>query len=159
MPNNIDINGADISLINIKSHFMSQDFHLSISVLSPSEMVWKYDGVRFDLSNENLKKGNCSLDCNEDVTLLTIDAEFILKPRSKYMSLVKNPETKWAFGGLFISKKISSFEHDLRLKCNNTKSPLYTAQVVSGGSIEEFSYEKREKYFQSKYLLLNTEVS
>jgi hypothetical protein len=138
---------------------MTQDFYLSISVLAPSENVWKYDQVSFDLSNENLKKGNCSLDFNEDTALFTIDAVFILKPKSKYISLVNNPDTKWAFGGIYISKGISSFEHDLSLTCNNVKSPLYNAEVVSGGSIEEFSYERQEKLFQSKYHLLNTEVS
>jgi len=29
IPNNIDINGANISLINIKPHFMTQEFYLS----------------------------------------------------------------------------------------------------------------------------------
>ena len=159
IPHNLDINGSNISFIDIKPHFMTQDFYLSISVLSPTENVWKYDQVSFDLSNENLKKGNCSLDFNEDAALFTIDAVFIIKPKSKYTSLVKNAETKWAFGEIFISKEISSFEHDLSLTCNNVKSPLYNAEVFSGGSIEEFSYEKREKHFQSKYHLLNTEVS
>jgi len=159
IPHNLDIYGDNISLIDIKSHFMTQDFYLSISVLAPSENVWKYDQVSFDLSNENLKKGNCSLDFNEDNALFTIDAVFILKPKSKYTSLVNNPDTKWAFGGIYISMGISSFEHDLSLTCNNVKSPLYNAEVVSGGSIEEFSYERLEKLFQSKYHLLNTEVS
>jgi hypothetical protein len=159
IPHNLDIYGGNISLIDIKTHFMTQDFYLSISVLAPSENVWKYDQVSFDLSNENLKKGNCSLDFNEATALFTIDAVFILKPKSKYTSLVNNPDTKWAFGGIYISKGISSFEHDLSLTCNNVKSPLYNAEVVSGGSIEEFSYERLEKLFQSKYHLLNTEVS
>ena len=159
IPHNLDIYGGNISLIDIKTHFMTQDFYLSISVLAPSENVWKYDQVSFDLSNENLKKGNYSLDFNENTALFTIDAVFILKPKSKYTSLVKNLDTKWAFGGIYISKGISSFEHDLSLTCNNVKSPLYNAEVVSGGSIEEFSYERLEKLFQSKYHLLNTEVS
>lgn len=168
IPHNLDIYGGNISLVDIKPHFMTKDFYLSISALSETENVWKYDKVSFDLSNENLKKGNCSLDFNEDAALFTIDAVFILKPKSKYTSLVKDPETKWAFGGIFISKKTSSFEHDLQLTCNNTKSPLYNAQVVSGGSIEEFSYEKRWKLsngeeggksFHPRYHLLNTEVS
>ena len=159
IPHNLDIYGGNISLIDIKPHFMTQDFYLSISVLAPSENVRKYDQVSFDLSNENLKKGNYSLDFNEDTALFTIDAVFILKPKSKYTSLVKNLDTKWAFGGIYISKGISSFEHDLSLTCNNVKSPLYNAEVVSGGSIEEFSYERLEKLFQSKYHLLNTEVS
>lgn len=149
IPHNLDIYGGNISLIDIKTHFMTQDFYLSISVLAPSENVWKYDQVSFDLSNENFKKGNCSLDFNEDTALFTIDAVFILKPKSKYTSLVNNPDTKWAFGGIYISKGISSFEHDLSL----------TAEVVSGGSIEEFFYKRLEKSFQSKYHLLNTEVS
>ena len=159
IPHNLAINDSNISFIDIKPHFMTQDFYLSISALSPTENVWKYDQVSFDLSNENLKKGNCSLDFSEDAALFTIDAVFIIKPKSKYTSLVKNPETKWAFGEIFISKEISSFKHDLSLTCNNVKSPLYNAEVISGGSIEEFSYEKREKHFQSKYHLLNTEVS
>ena len=66
IPHNLDIYGGNISLIDIKPHFMTQDFYLSISVLAPSENVWKYDQVSFDLSNQNLKKGNCSLDFNED---------------------------------------------------------------------------------------------
>ena len=159
IPHNLDIYGGNISLIDIKRHFMTQDFYLSISVLAPSENVRKYDQVSFDLSNENLKKGNYSLDFNEAIAVFTIDAVFILKPKSKYTSLVKNPDTKWAFGGIFITKGISSFEHDLSLTCNNVKSPLYNAEVVSGGSIEEFSYKRLEKTFQSKYHLLNTEVS
>tara|TARA_X000000950_G_scaffold240726_1_gene293955 strand:+ start:486 stop:995 length:510 start_codon:yes stop_codon:yes gene_type:complete len=158
-PINLDMADQIISLVDIKPHFMTQEFYLSIDALSPTENVRKYDNVSFDLSNENLKKGDCSLDLNEDVALFTIDAEFNIKPRSNYTSLVKNSETKWAFGGIFISKSISSFEHDLILTCNNVKSPLYNAQVVSGGSVEEFSYEKRERTFQSKYHLLNTVVS
>ena len=159
IPHNLDIYGDNISLIDIKSHFMTQDFHLSISALSETEKMRKYDQVSFDLSDDNLKKGNCSLDFNEATAVFTIDAIFIIKPKSKYLSLVKNPDTKWAFGGIYISKGISSFEHDLSLTCNNVKSPLYNAEVVSGGSIEEFSYERLEKLFQSKYHLLNTEVS
>ena len=159
IPHNLDIYGGNISLIDIKPHFMTQDFHLSISVLAPSENVRKYDQVSFDLSNQNLKKGNCSLDFNEATAVFTIDAIFIIKPKSKYLSLVKNPDTKWAFGGIYISKKISSFEHDLSLDCNVVKSVLYNAKVIYGGSIEEFSYERQEKLFHSKYHLLNTEVS
>ena len=165
IPHNLDIYGGNISLIDIKRHFMTQDFYLSISVLAPSENVRKYDQVSFDLSNENLKKGNYSLDFNEAIAVFTIDAVFILKPKSKYTSLVKNPDTKWALEGISISKEISSFEHDLSLSCNNA---LYNAEVVSGGSIEEFSYEKRWKLsngeeggksFHPRYHLLNTEVS
>jgi hypothetical protein len=36
---------------------------------------------------------------------------------------------------------------------------LYNAKVIYGGSIEEFSYERQEKLFQSKYHLLNAKVS
>ena len=156
---NLDVYGDNISLIDIKSHFMTQDFHLSISALSETEKMRKYDQVSFDLSDDNLKKGNCSLDFNEATAVFTIDAIFIIKPKSKYLSLVKNPDTKWAFGGIYISKKISSFEHDLSLYCNVVKSVLYNAKVIYGGSIEEFSYERQEKLFQSKYHLLNAKVS
>ena len=158
-PINLDMAGQIISLVDIKPHFMTKDFKLSISALLEVDEIWKYDSIDFHLSNENLKKGNCSLDFNADTALFTIDAVFILKPKSKYTSLVNNPDTKWAFGGIYISKGISSFEHDLSLTCNNVKSPLYNAEVVSGGSIEEFSYNRLEKSFQSKYHLLNTEVS
>lgn len=156
---NLDVYGDNISLIDIKSHFMTQDFHLSISALSETEKMRKYDQVSFDLSDDNLKKGNCSLNFNEATAVFTIDAIFIIKPKSKYLSLVKNPDTKWAFGGIYISKKISSFEHDLSLDCNVVKSVLYNAKVIYGGSIEEFSYERQEKLFQSKYHLLNAKVS
>jgi hypothetical protein len=156
---NLDVYGDNISLIDIKSHFMTQDFHLSISALSETEKMRKYDQVSFDLSDDNLKKGNCSLDFNEATAVFTIDAIFIIKPKSKYLSLVKNPDTKWAFGGIYISKKISSFEHDLSLDCNVVKSVLYNAKVIYGGSIEEFSYERQEKLFQSKYHILNAKVS
>ena len=158
-PINLDMVGQIISLVDIKPHFMTKDFKLSISALLEVDEIWKYDSIDFSLSNENLKKGNCSLDFNADTALFTIDAVFTLKPKSKYTSLVNNPDTKWAFGGISISKGISSFEHDLSLNCNNVKSPLYNAEVVSGGSIEEFSYERLEKLFQSKYHLLTTEVS
>ena len=40
IPHNLDINGSNISFIDIKPHFMTQDFYLSISVLSPTENVW-----------------------------------------------------------------------------------------------------------------------
>ena len=159
IPHNLDIYGDNISLIDIKPHFMTQDFHLSISALSETEKMRKYDQVSFDLSNDNLKKGNCSLDFNEATAVFTIDAIFIIKPKSKYLSLVENPDTKWAFGGIYISKKISSFEHDLSLDCNVVKSVLYNAKVIYGGSIEEFSYERQEKLFHSKYHLLNAKVS
>ena len=86
---------------------MTQAFHLSISALSETEEMRKYDQVSFELSNDNLKKGNCSLDFNEATAVFTIDAIFIIKPKSKYLSLVKNPDTKWAFGGVYISKSLS----------------------------------------------------
>ena len=159
IPHNLRVRDRNISLIDIKSHFMTQDFHLSISALSETEKMRKYDQVSFDLSDDNLKKGNCSLNFNEATAVFTIDAIFIIKPKSKYLSLVKNPDTKWAFGGIYISKKISSFEHDLSLDCNVVKSVLYNAKVIYGGSIEEFSYERQEKLFQSKYHLLNAKVS
>ena len=161
IPHNLDIYGGNISLIDIKPHFMTQDFYLSISVLAPSENVWKYDQVSFDLSNQNLKKGNCSLDFNEDTALFTIDAVFIIEPKSKYKSLVNNPDTKWAFSGINISTELSSSLHVL---CFDSD----LCEVVSGGSIEEFSYEKRWKLpsgeeggrtYHIRYQLLNTEVT
>ena len=160
IPHNLDIYGGNISLIDIKPHFMTQDFYLSISVLAPSENVWKYDQVSFDLSNENLKKGNCSLDFNEDTALFTIDAVFILKPKSKYTSLVNNPDTKWAFSGIRISTELSSSQNVLSFGSN-------LCEVVTGGSVEEFSYEQRWKSANGeeggrtnhiRYQLLNTEV-
>jgi hypothetical protein len=158
-PINLDMADQIISLVDIKPHFMTKDFKLLISALSETERMHKYDQVSFDLSNDNLKKGNCSLDFNEATAVFTIDAIFIIKPKSKYQSLVKNPDTKWAFGGIYISKNISSFEHDLSLDCNVVKSVLYNAKVIYGGSIEEFSYERQEKLFQSKYHILNAKVS
>jgi len=62
IPHNLDIYGDNISLIDIKPHFMTQDFYLSISALAPNENIWKYDQVSSFLSNENLKKGNHLLD-------------------------------------------------------------------------------------------------
>ena len=160
IPHNLDIYGGNISLIDIKTHFMTQDFYLSISVLAPSENVRKYDQVSFDLSNENLKKGNCSLDFNEDTALFTIDAIFTLKPKSKYTSLVNKPATKWRFSGIDISSELSSSLHALSFGSD-------LCEVVTGGSIEEFSYEQRwisangeegGRTNHIRYQLLNTEV-
>jgi len=160
IPHNLDIYGGNISLIDIKRHFMTQDFYLSISVLAPSENVRKYDQVSFDLSNENLKKGNYSLDFNEAIAVFTIDAVFILKPKLKYTSLVNNPDTKWAFSSISISSELTSSLHTLSLDSD-------LCEVVSGGSIEEFSYEQRWKLPNGeeggrtnhiRYQLLNTEV-
>ena len=76
-----DIIGHNISLIDIKPHFMTQDFHLKIYALSETEIVGRYDNVSLFLSNENLKKGNCSLDFNEATAVFTIDAVFMLKSK------------------------------------------------------------------------------
>ena len=160
IPHNLDIYGGNISLIDIKPHFMTQDFYLSISVLAPSENVWKYDQVSFDLSNQNLKKGNCSLDFNEDTALFTIDAVFILKPKSKYTSLVNNPATKWRFSRINISSELSSSKRAIFIGSD-------LCEVVTGGSIEDFSYEQRwisangeegGRTNHIRYQLLNTEV-
>ena len=66
IPHNLDIYGGNVSLIDIKPHFMTKDFKLSISALLEVDDIWKYDDINFSLSNENLKSGNCSLDFNED---------------------------------------------------------------------------------------------
>ena len=159
LPGAFNTDGDIISLSSIKSHFMTNDFYLKIHALNPNEHVWKYDNIGFVLSEETLKKGNCTIDFNEDEALFTIDAEFILTPRSKYISLVKDPITKWAFGGVFISKNISSFQHDISLDGSMKNGRLWDAKVVFGGRIEEFSYEKKGRPFQEKFFLLNTEVS
>jgi hypothetical protein len=160
-PINLDIADQIISLIDIKPQFMTKDFKLSISALLEVDEIWKYDSIDFSLSNENLKKGNCSLDFNEDTALFTIDAVFIIEPKSKYKSLVNNPDTKWAFSGINISTELSSSLHVL---CFDSD----LCEVVSGGSIEEFSYEQRWKLPNGeeggrtnhiRYQLLNTEVN
>ena len=160
IPHNLDIYGGNISLIDIKPHFMTQDFYLSISVLAPSENVRKYDQVSFDLSNENLKKGNCSLDFNADTALFTIDAIFTLKPKSKYTSLVNNPATKWSFSRINISSELSPSKRTIFIGSD-------LCEVVTGGSIEDFSYEQRwisangeegGRTNHIRYQLLNTEV-
>ena len=47
IPHNLNIIGHNISLIDIKPHFMTQDFYLSISAMAPNENIWKYDQVSF----------------------------------------------------------------------------------------------------------------
>ena len=159
-PINLDINDQIISLVDIKPHFMTKDFELSISALLEVDDIWKYDGINFRLSNENLMNGNCSLDFNGDTAVFTIDAVFILKPKLKYTSLVNNPDTKWAFSSISISSELTSSLHTLSLDSD-------LCEVVSGGSIEEFSYEQRWKLPNGeeggrtnhiRYQLLNTEV-
>jgi hypothetical protein len=119
------------------------------------------------LSNENLKKGNCSLDFNEATAVFTIDAVFMLKVKSKFTSLVKNPDTKWAFGGIYISKGISSFGHDISVspdRFDDLTAPN-NFSIIFGVSIKQFSYERRLKLsngeekvktFHPRYHLLNT---
>ena len=159
-PINLDMVGQIISLVDIKPHFMTKDFKLSISALLEVDEIWKYDSIDFSLSNENLKKGNCSLDFNEDTALFTIDAIFTLKPKSKYTSLVNKPATKWRFSGIDISSELSSSLHALSFGSD-------LCEVVTGGSIEEFSYEQRwisangeegGRTNHIRYQLLNTEV-
>ena len=67
---NLDMAGQIISLVDIKPHFMTKDFKLSISALLEVDDIWKYDDINFSLSNENLKSGNCSLDFNEDTAII-----------------------------------------------------------------------------------------
>jgi hypothetical protein len=159
-PINLDMAGQIISLVDIKPHFMTKDFKLSISALLEVDEIWKYDDINFHLSNENLKKGNCSLDFNADTAVFTIDAVFTLKPKSKYTSLVNNPDTKWAFSGISISTELSSSLHALHFDSD-------LCEVVTGGSIEDFSYEQRwisangeegGRTNHIRYQLLNTEV-
>jgi hypothetical protein len=168
-PINLDINDQIISLVDIKPHFMTKDFTLSISALLEVDDIWKYDGINFSLSNENLKSGNCSLDFNADTAVFTIDAVFTLNPKSKFTSLVKNPDTKWAFGGIYISNGISSFGHDISVspeRFDDLTAPN-NFSIIFGGSIKQFSYERRLKLsngeekvktFHPRYHLLNTEV-
>lgn len=66
IPHNLRLRDRNISLIDMKRHFMSQDFNLSVSALQETERVWKYDRISFDLSNENLNNGDCSIDFNEE---------------------------------------------------------------------------------------------
>ena len=154
----LDKYGGNTSWIDIKPHFMTQDFYLSINVLDPTENIWKYNAVSFDLSNENMKNGSYSLDLDEDITLFTVYAEFNLKPRSKYSTLVNNVESKWAFGGIFISKEILSIDHDLSFSGSMENGDLWNAELVYGGRLEEFRYMKRDRPFHEKYFLLNTHI-
>ena len=159
-PHNLDIADQIISLIDIKPHFMTKDFKLSISALLEVDEIWKYDSIDFSLSNENLKKGNCSLDFNADTALFTIDAIFTLNPKSKYTSLVNNPATKWSFSGINISSELSSSKRAIFIGDD-------LCEVVTGGSIEDFSYEQRwisangeegGRTNHIRYQILNTEV-
>ena len=159
-PINLDMVGQIISLVDIKPHFMTKDFKLSISALLEVDEIWKYDDINFHLSNENLKKGNCSLDFNTDTALFTIDAIFTLKPKSKYTSLVNNPATKWSFSRINISSELSPSKRTIFIGSD-------LCEVVTGGSIEDFSYEQRwisangeegGRTNHIRYQLLNTEV-
>ncbi len=160
IPHKLRVRDRNISLIDMKRHFMSQDFNLSVSALQETERVWKYDRISFDLSNENLNKGDCSVDFNEETALFTIDAVFTFKSKSKFRALVGDPNTKWVFGGIYISKNLSSFEHDISIG-PELFDDLITPNnfnIVYGGDIMEFSYVKLEKTFSTKYYLLNTEI-
>ena len=159
-PINLDMDDQIISLVDIQPHFMTKDFKLSISALLEVDEIWKYDDINFHLSNENLKKGNCSLDFNADNALFTIDAVFTLKPKSKYTSLVNNPATKWSFSGINISSELSPSKRTIFIGSD-------LCEVVTGGSIEDFSYEQRwisangeegGRTNHIRYQLLNTEV-
>ena len=159
-PINLDMAGQIISLVDIKPHFMTKDFKLSISALLEVDEIWKYDDINFHLSNENLKKGNWSLDINADNALFTIDAVVTLKPKSKYTSLVNNPATKWSCSGINISSELSPSKRTIFIGSD-------LCEVVTGGSIEDFSYEQRwisangeegGRTNHIRYQLLNTEV-
>ena len=160
IPHNLRLRDRNISLIDMKRHFMSQDFNLSVSALQETERVWKYDRISFDLSNENLINGDCSIDFNDETALFTIDAVFTFKSKSKFRALVGDPNTKWVFGGIYISKNLSSFEHDISIGpelFDDMVSPN-NFNFVYGGKIMEISYVKLEKTFCTKYYLLDTEI-
>ena len=44
-PINLDMVGQIISLVDIKPHFMTKDFKLSISALLEVDEIWKYDSI------------------------------------------------------------------------------------------------------------------
>lgn len=160
LPHNLRVRERNISLIDMKSHFMSQDFNLSVSALQETERVWKYDRISFDLSNKNLNKGDCYVDFNEETALFTIDAVFTFKPKSKFRALIGDPNTKWVFGGIYISNNLSPFEHDISIGpelFDDLISPN-NFNIERGGKIMEFSYVRLEKTFSTKYYLLDTEI-
>lgn len=160
MPHNLRVRDRSISLIDMKRHFMSQDFNLSVSALQETERVWKYDRINFDLSNENLFKGDCTVDCNEETALFTVDAVFTFKSKMKFRALVGDPNTKWVFSGIYISKNLYSFEHDISIgpELFDDLIAPNNFNIVYGGNIMEFSYVKRDKTFCTKYYLLDTEI-
>lgn len=156
-PIDFEINGESYSLKDFKSHFMTDDFCIHISALQPTDNPWKYNGIEFKLSNDLLIEGDYNLDFSQDRAIISIDAEFKLSPKSRFLSIVKNPNTKWAFSGFDISKEISPLNYQILLSGSNEH--LKASQVLSGGSILNVSYEKNNRVFETKHHVLDVKVS
>ena len=120
--------------------------------MEPTDTKQKYNRINFSLEPSNIVNGEISLNFENDKAIIKIDAEVNISPKPEYEDMVLNKSAKWCFGDIYINNNLSTFDFDIVHDGEN-------GDIISGGSIEEFSYEHRRLgTVNVKLLLIETEI-
>ena len=153
IPNGFEIDEKEILLSNIKSDFPSDDFFPEIVLLEPNDSKQKYDRINFKLDPSSIVSGKVDLSFDGDKAIIELNGEFKISPKPEYKEQVMNASSKWSFGDIYLNNKISPFDFDIVHDGEN-------GDVISGGSVEEFSYEHRRLgEVKVRLLLIDLEIS
>ena len=136
IPNSFEVDEKEILLSNIKSDFPSEDFYPQIVLLEPNDSLQKYGRISFRLDPASIISGQVSLNFDGDKAIIDLNAEFNISPKPHYKEMVLDKSSKWCFGDVYINNKISPFDFDIVQEADD-------GEIISGGSVEEFSYEHR----------------
>lgn len=157
IPNKFKVgNPAEVvSLSNIKSDFLSDNFYMSVHLLIPNGLSDRYDIAAFHLSPDTFVSGNISIDFKNNIATIICDAIFKFSPRDRYKDICTKSTSKWAFGSVNISNSASPFEHNIMYSGNQFEN----GEIVYGGEVESYTRKTRtgrvinEKFFILKHSL------
>tara|TARA_Y100001970_G_C14122907_1_gene797329 strand:+ start:813 stop:1352 length:540 start_codon:yes stop_codon:yes gene_type:complete len=147
IPNKFIVDDKEILLSDIKSDFPNDNFYPQIKLLEPNDEKTKYNSINFRLDPSSLLKGNMTLNFENDKAIVDLNCEIKISPKPQYKDMVLDKSSKWCFGSIYINNSLSPLEFDITHDGEN-------GEILSGGLLEEFSYEHRRLGTVNERLLL-----
>lgn len=150
LPDEFEVDEKQFKLSSISENFPSENFYPQITLLIPDEdSTSRYSNASFQLSPNNLKKGEITLCFEDNRAVVECNAEFNFSPRPQFQDDFNNPKSKWSFNDIYINQSILGTDWDCSHDGDNA------GELISGSGIEEFSYEARNGTVNVKLLLID----
>ena len=150
LPDEFEFDEKQYKLSSISEDFPSENFYPQITLLIPEEdSSLRYSNVSFQLSPNNFKNGELTLNFENDRAILECDAEFNFSVRPQFQDDFNNPDSKWCFSEIYINQTILKTDFDCSCDGDNA------GELISGKGVEEFSYKNRNGTTDVKLLLID----